>query len=155
LVEICSQWMESKEEISCVLGPSLLLGLVRWTILHPLTEHKGKSASEDTTFAQLHLSILEALAETQKIMNPQKKFPAVTNKSVVLLISRVEERLKSYDSQCDLGSNKELSLDRLGQFVHCLTATGGIQGKLNEVMSSVKRIMNDNRLLQMYISRNS
>ena len=78
---------------------------------------------------------------------------SLSNKAVVLLIGKVEETLKGYDAQCDLGSSKELALDRLGQFLHCLTATGGIQGKLSEIFNSVKRIQDSNRLLQMYINR--
>ena len=78
---------------------------------------------------------------------------SLSNKAVVLLIGKVEETLKGYDAQCDLGSSKELALDRLGQFLHCLTATGGIQGKLSEIFNSVRRIQDSNRLLQMYINR--
>ena len=72
---------------------------------------------------------------------------------LVLLVGKVEETLRKYDAQCDLGSNKELALDRLGQFLHCLTATGGIHGKVSEIFSSVKRIQESNRLLQMYVNR--
>ena len=54
------------------------------------------------------------------------------------LVGKVEEALRSYETQCDLGSNKELALDRLGQFLHCLTATGGIHGKLFEIFNSVR-----------------
>ena len=77
----------------------------------------------------------------------------MSNKAISLLIGRVEETLKTCDKQCDLGSSKELALDRLGQFLHCITAIQGIQGKLTEVFNSVKRIQGNNRLLQMYINR--
>ena len=74
--------------------------------------------------------------------------------SIVLLVGRIEETLKNYEyTQCDLGSNQELALDRLGQFLHCLSATGSIHGKLYEVFNSVKRIQQKNRLLQMYLNR--
>ena len=47
-------------------GPTLLLGLSRWTILYPLITAKDKSSKDDATYAQLHLSILETLADSKK-----------------------------------------------------------------------------------------
>ena len=153
LVEIITHWMEAKEELKSISGSTLLLGLSRWTILYPLIVgkiNKNKSVIQDdhnaATYAQLHLSILETLADS-------KKDYSITSKSIVLLVGRVEETLKTYETQCDLGSNQELALDRLGQFLHCLSATGSIHGKLYEVFNSVKRIQHKNRLLQMYLSR--
>jgi len=146
LVEIITHWMESRDQLMNILGSALLVGLARWTILYPLTGAKNRSSKDDATYAQLHLSILETLADS-------KKGYSVPSKTLVLLVGKVEETLRKYDAQCDLGSNKELALDRLGQFLHCLTATGGIHGKVSEIFSSVKRIQESNRLLQMYVNR--
>ena len=44
----------------------MLLGLSRWTILYPLITAKDKSSKDDATYAQLHLSILETLADSKK-----------------------------------------------------------------------------------------
>ena len=138
--------MKAKEEMSGILGPGLLLGLVRWTVLHPFTPSKGKSSGEDATYAHLHLAILEALAENQKSFT-------IPNKSIVLFLARIDEALKKASPQCDLGSSRELALDRLGQFLHCLSATGCVQGKQNEVCNTIKKSFADNRLLQMYLNR--
>ena len=125
-------------------GSALLLGLASWTILHPLLSKTDQM--ENTLYAQLHLAILETIAEVVP------KTIIMTNKSLVMLINRVEEFEKNYHA-CDLGSGKELSLDRLGQFLHCCTASGFVQGKLNEVCSSLKRICNGNMLLKMYLDK--
>lgn len=146
LVDLSSHWMTSRDQLEGTSGPNLLLGLARWTILHPLVASKDRSSEEDSTYAQLHLAILETLAES-------KSTHSVPVKSVVLLVSRVDEALKIHEDQSDLGSNKELSLDRLGQFLHCLSATKGIQGKQTELCNCIKKILNDNRLLQMYLNR--
>ena len=148
LVEVCSQWMNSRSPLISSAGPNLLLGLIRWTILHPLIQNK-REAREDSVYALLHLSILQTLADLKEMAAP------VSSKTVVLLIVRVHETLKSSSGlQCDLGSSRELALDRLGQFLHCLTSVGGIHGKLNEVHTSVKKLEavgGNNRLLQMYL----
>ena len=96
--------------------------------------------------AKLHLSVLEAMAEL-----PQKSI-IITTKSLVLLLNFVDETLKQYTA-CDLGSGKELALDRLGQFLQCSTARGFVHGKLNEVVSVIKRIHGGNRLLEMYVCK--
>merc|ERR1711944_385712 len=95
-------------------GSNLILGLVRWTILHPLVKSK-REAREDSIYALLHLSILQTLADLKEMTVP------VSNKTVLLLIGKVHEAIKSSAGhQCDLGSSQELALDRLGQFLHCL-----------------------------------
>ncbi len=138
LVEIINDWMLSKDQFYGVIGSSLLLGLARWTILHPLTDKTGR---QDSTIAVLHLAILEILAES-KI-----KF-AVPSKSVVLLVSKVEQCLNNDHDE----SSQELALDRLGQFLHCLSATTNVHGKVNEVCASMKRLVQQSRILQMYLN---
>ena len=131
--------------VSGSAGSALLLGLVRWTILHPIVTKVNSNGT--ALMAKLHLSVLEAMAEI-----PPKSM-TISNKSLILLLGRVDETLKQYNA-CDLGSGKELCLDRLGQFLHCCTACGFVQGKLAEVVSSIKKIhQGNNRLLEMYVSK--
>ena len=139
--------MESRASlfrVSGSAGSALLLGLSRWTILHPIVTKVNSSGT--ALIAKLHLAVLEAMSE----MPP--KSMTISNKSLVLLLGRVDETLKQYNA-CDLGSGKELCLDRLGQFLHCSTACGFVQGKLTEVVSATKKIHQGNRILEMYVSK--
>lgn len=151
IVEIFSQWMESRGQLMAISGSALLLGLARWTILHPLVVPKLVDPHEDAVYAQLHLHLLETLADSNKDL----KLNTVQNKAVVLLIGKVDSTLKGLDVQCDLGSRKELALDRLGQLLHCLTAVNCIQGKLTEICSCLRKMNVQNRLLDMYINRHA
>jgi hypothetical protein len=129
--------------------------LARWTILHPLKMTKATSENMNSIYTQLHLSILETLADYKESNNlstttTTKKSSTIPAKSLVLLIGKVEEALKvGDDTKADL--DRDLALDRLGQFLHCLTSVGCTQGKLNEVCSSLKTISGSNRILLMYL----
>ena len=94
LVEIITHWMEeAKDELKKISGSTLLLGLSRWTILYPLIVgkiNKNKSVIQDdhnaATYAQLHLSILETLADSKKDYSITSKSIGNLNKMCFFLI---------------------------------------------------------------------
>ena len=77
--------MDSRSQLMEISGPSLLIGLSRWTILHPLI-NKCQNPQEESQYAQLHLSILETVADLKKPM-------FVPNKAMISLISKLEDTL--------------------------------------------------------------
>ena len=78
--------MDSRSQLIEISGPNLLIGLSRWTILHPLINKKCQNPQEESQYAQLHLSILETVADLKKPM-------FVPNKTMILLISKLEDTL--------------------------------------------------------------
>lgn len=145
LIEICNQWMDSRSQLMEISGPSLLIGLSRWTILHPLI-NKCQNPQEESQYAQLHLSILETVADLKKPM-------FVPNKAMISLISKLEDTLNRTELKCDLGSQQELAMDRLGQVLHCFTSMNCLQSKPNDICQSLKKLKPQNRLIQMYLQR--
>ena len=55
--------------------------------------------------------------------------------------------------KCDLGSQQELAMDRLGQVLHCFTSMNCLQSKPNDICQSLKKLKPQNRLIQMYLQR--
>ena len=146
IIEICNEWMESRSQLMPISGPNLLLGLARWTILHPVIR-KVQGTNEEMQYAQLHLAILETIADMKSPI-------MVSNKYLIALISKLEEVIGKSGPQCDLGSQQELALDRLGQILHCLTSTKCVQGnKITYICQSLKKLKTQNKMLQMYLQR--
>ena len=90
--------MDSRNELMDISGPDLLIGLTRWTILHPLIS-KVQNTNEETQYAQLHLSILETVADLKKPMNvPNKSLLSLIGKLIEIL-AKVSMKLQGFPSQ--------------------------------------------------------
>ncbi len=149
LVQIAKHWMESRINILPLGGVPLMFSLANWTIMQPLLSPKTsiENQAEDKVYSHLHLYILEGLSDVKDRKNKE----AVSSKRMVQLISKVGDTIKNGD----LGKDKtDLSLERLGQFVHCITAVKGVQGSNSEICSTLKKLpsASDSRIIQMFLT---
>ena len=128
-----------------------LMSLARWAILHTIIEYSGKCNYRDD-YARLHSGILECLNDVLE-RRPLIRADVLSTKKLVLLVSGIQLALDNYETEAsfDLSAQQEC-LDRLGQFLHCVTAAKCVYGKLSEVVSSIKNLPK-NRLLTLYIQR--
>ena len=132
-------------------NPSLcpLIGLAKLAILGPLF----KSKFGDDHYAKLHLFVLESLAEVTDYQTDLLKTDLIPTTKLVLLVEAVASRLTKSNS----GSETELCLDRLGQFLNCVVTSKLVHGKLNETCMVIKKITefkcSGNRLLKVFLQR--
>ena len=103
---------------------SSVLGLSKWTTL-------GNS--------ELHLSLLEYL-------NASSSNEQIPVKRITSLIQHVENAIKNEEDSIV----KQNALDRLGQFLHGISAKGQIVGKTLEIIDVLSKLPG-NRLIGMYV----
>ena len=132
-------------------NPSLcpLIGLAKLVILGPMF----KSKLGDDHYAKLHLFVLESLAEVTDYQTDLLKTDLIPATKLVLLVEAVAFRLSKSNS----GSEIELCLDRLGQFLNCVVASKLVHGKLTETCMAITKIpdfkCSGNRLLKVFLQR--
>ncbi len=115
-----------------------LLGLVRWTVI-----------GDEDIHCRLHLCLLQCLCEARKTRATLRP-DIVPVKKVTLLIQKVEAALDDIDGT-EEASRRQECLDRLGQFLHAVTAAKLLSGgKTAEIISCLKRLP-ANRLIQAFV----
>lgn len=127
-----------------------LVGLAKWSILHPLVSSKlGLGKKQREGYALLHVSLLECLSEVERHRHLIRN-DALPSKAVSRLITQVQTQMTTVKNNDPEAVNE--SLDRLGQFICCLMATDMLHGKKDEIFISLKQLPARNSLIDMLIA---
>ena len=130
-----------------------LMGLARWAILYPISPYdENRSAYYHEEYARLHAGILECLNDVVE-RRSLVRIEVLSAKKLAILVCGIQIAVDNYKNQPYFNASAQQEcLDRLGQFLHCLTAAKCIYGKLAEVVSNLKNLPK-NRLIILYMQR--
>jgi len=117
-----------------------LIGLAKWTCLHPiLVKVQGAQSMVDhDAIARLHVGILECISDAHQ-KRRLLRGEIISSKKVVELITEVRVTLDNYgESDSKECPATQECLDRLGQFLNCLFTAKCVYGRVEEVLTGIK-----------------